>query len=78
MIRNLTEDEKENIRICLTMRRNFIETSTIFYSSSDIQRMSEETRKRLDLQVLPLSLDQRKILDEIDNLLEVFKYENRT
>lgn len=73
-VRQLTKEEKEILTIALGMRENYIETGSIAYDATTVQKIQEDASRegfhgRLSRTALPdgvsvkaLSVDQMKLL----------------
>jgi len=61
-MRKLTPEEKENLSICLNMRRNYIETHDVCMSAETAQKCGKKKEIR------PLTRYQRDLINHIEDM----------
>ena len=66
----IEKEMAEEIIQCLCTRKNIIETGNFYLSKKDIEKVSEEYRKRNNYQIRKLSEEQQKLIDYFDNVIE--------
>ena len=73
----ITAQDREEIRVALWMRKNYIETGTVTMSANDAVRFNKSINpdsfpKTKPIEIKPLSTDQMKLIIRLEELIKVF------